>query len=167
MEKVFSTARAYLPLAKPYVPHGVALLLFALLGWANGYFQATKPVDNPLLKDTWSLPSWAPYRVGEEKAKLATLDIWDGQKSRASAMTKPAAQSATAWRLVGTVRSGKSYAAVIQLDAEGRIRRVTAGDALPNGEKVVGVRDGSLQIDNNGNAQEIKLFQSSDQQEKK
>jgi hypothetical protein len=166
MEKALGMLRTYLPLARPYLPYGAALLLFAFLGAASGYFQARKAVENPLLKETWSLPSWAPYRTGPEKAKLASLDIWDGQKNRA-AVVKPVVQSTKAWRLVGTVRSGKNYAAVVLLEAEGRVQHLAAGDVLPNGEKVVGVRQGSLQIDNGGNMQEIKLFQPSDQQKKK
>ncbi|MBY0510759.1 MAG: hypothetical protein K2P94_11500 [Rhodospirillaceae bacterium] len=140
--------------------------MFAFLGSASGYFQARKAVENPLLKETWSLPSWTPYRTGPEKAKLAAMDIWDGQKSRAAAV-KPVVQSTKVWRLVGTVRSGKNYAAVVLLEAEGRVQRVVGGDVLPNGEKVIGVRQGSLQIDSDGKMQEIKLFQSIDQQKKK
>jgi hypothetical protein len=167
MEKFLATARAYLPLARPYLPHGAALLFVAFLGWGNGYFQARKAVDNPHLKETWSLPAWRPSHIGPEKDKWTELEIWDGQKSRAAAAAAPVAQNSKAWRLVGTVRSGRTYAAVVQLNTEGKVQRFMAGDVLPNGEKVTGVSHGTLQIENNGDRQDIKLFQPDNQQEKK
>lgn len=167
MEKLLATARAYLPLARPYYPHGIALLFVALLGWGNGFFQARKAVDNPHLKETWSLPAWAPSHIGPEKDKWAALEIWDGQKARAEVAAAPVVESFKAWRLVGTVRSGKNYAAVVQLNTEGKVQRFAAGDVLPNGEKVTSVSHGMLQIESNGDHKEIKLFQPGNQQEKK
>ncbi len=164
-EHFLGLVREYLPLARPFLPHGVALLLFAVIGWTSGSFYAAKAVDNPDLKDTWSLPAWKPYRAGPEKAKFAELDIWDGQKD--GPKPKQDTGPAKSWRLVGTVRNGKNYTAVVQIATEAGIQRVKQGDLLPNGEKVIGVGNGSLRIDDNGNAQEIKLFQSDDQQEKK
>jgi hypothetical protein len=159
LENALAQLRGYLPLARPYIPHGAALLLFALLGWLNGYFQVTKSVNNPHLKDTWSLPTWAPASAGPEKEELAGLDIWDGQKSKSQ--KKNLVQDSKAWRLVGTVRTGKKYTAIVQIDG-GRIQHIALGDVLPNGEKVTGVANGTLQIDNNGTQQEIKLFQPGD-----
>jgi len=165
-EQILGLAREHLPLARPFLPHGVALVLFAVIGWTSGSLYAAKAVDNPDLKETWSLPAWKPYRAGPEKAKFAELDIWDGQKDGA-AKPKQDAGPTKSWRLVGTVRSGKNYTAVVQIASEERIQRVKQGDLLPNGEKVLDVGNGSLRIDDNGNSQEIKLFQPDDQQEKK
>jgi hypothetical protein len=135
-----------------------------LLGWANGYFQSTKAIGNPNLKDTWMLPTWAPSQAGPDKEKLAALDIWDGQKAKTQ--TKTIVQDTKAWKLVGTVRTGKNYAALLLVD-EGRVQRFSLGDVLPNGEKVVGVTHGTLKIENNGAEQEIKLFSPGNQDKDK
>lgn len=166
LENVLEKLQVYLPLVRPYFPHGAVLLVFALLGLANGLFHAAKRVDNPHLNDNWTLPSWTRYHVGPEKAKLVEMDIWDGQKSP-NVKPKETVQATKAWRFVGTVRTGKNYTAMIQLESEGRVQRIAQGDTLPNGEKVIGVNNGALQIENNGDQQEIKLFQSDKQVEKK
>lgn len=159
MERALAALRTYLPQARPYLPHAAALFLFAALGWANGYFQASRMIDNPSLKDTWSVPEWSPYRAGPERALFATLDIWDGRKPVIVA-AKSDAKPVQAWVFIGTVRTGKTYAAVILLGDSGRVQRAAPGDLLPTGEKVVAVADGSLQIDVAGDQREIKLFQS-------
>jgi hypothetical protein len=163
MNRALATLQFYLPIVRPYFPHAAVLLLFALLGWSSGYFSSTKPADNPSLKDTWSVPVWAPYRAGPEKAVFMALDIWDGKKPRSLQADKLAVTQQQAWQLVGTARTGKSYVAVIQLADGVRIQRAKAGDALPNGEKILVVERGAIQIEVGGDQRVIKLFQ----QEKK
>ena len=157
MEQVLAKVRLYLPHVQPFLPHATALFVFALLGWMNGYFQSSRAIDNPNLKDTWSVPNWTPYHTGPERALITTLDIWDGKKPQAIAAKPEPAKKA--WQFVGTTRTGKAYAAVILLGDEGRIQRVMSGDLLPNGEKILAVGNGSLQIDTGSEQREIKLFQ--------
>lgn len=154
----------YLPLARPYVPHGAALLVFALLGWMNGYFQASRTVNNPNLTETWSTPNWAPTQLGPERMLYTNLDIWDGAKRQVAAK---AAGPQLPWRFIGTVQEGDQYAAVILLNATGKIRRFTVGEALPNGEKVVAISHGALQLDVAGTPQELRLFKLENKPEKK
>lgn len=156
MAPYLAKLRLHLPQMRPFFPHAGALLFFGLLGWLNGYFHANRSVDNPNLRDTWAVPTWSPYRAGPERATLAALDMWDGKKSQK--IVKQEAQPQQTWQLVGTVRTGKTFTAIIQL-GDGRIRRSSLGDALPNGEKILDVGNGYLQIDVSGNQQEIKLFQ--------
>ena len=87
---------------------------------------------------------------------FASADVWDGAKKVAVA-AKPDAQQ-QAWQFIGTVRTGKSYAAMILLGGTGRVQRASEGDTLPNGEKIVDVGNGTLQIDASGTSREIKLF---------
>ena len=150
--------RPYLAQARPFLPHAAALFLFALLGWMNGYVQASRTIDNPNLKETWAVPDWAPTHVGPERAVFATLDIWDGKKPLTTA-ARQEAPAKKAWEFVGTVRTGRSYAAMILVGDSGRVQRALPGDVLPNGEKIIAVGNGSLQIDVSGDHQEIKLFQ--------
>ena len=157
MEQVSAKLRLYLPRVRPFLPYIGALFFFALLGWVNGYFQASKVIDNPNLKDTWSVPNWTPYHTGPERARFAMLDIWDGKKLQAAVKQDAAAKKP--WQLVGTVRTGTTYAAVVLLGSDGRVQRMAPGDDLPNGEKILAVGNGSLQIDVSGEQQEIKLFQ--------
>ena len=161
MERVQSFWRDYLPHARPFWPHAAAVLLIGFLGWANGFYQASRPVDNPNLKETWSVPAWTPYRAGPGKALFANLDIWDGAKKPTTTTVKQ--EAVQAWQFVGTVRTGKSFAAVILMGDTGRVRRATAGETLPNGEKIVDVENGLLHLDVDGTERQIKLFE----QEKK
>ncbi len=155
IQQVLAKVRLRLPDAKAYLPHAAALMIFAAIGWMNGFFQATRTIDNPNLKETWSVPNWAPAHIGPERAMLSALDIWEGGKKPLSAVKEVPKQ---AWRLIGTVQAGKSYAAVILLSDGKRVQRAAAGDVLPNGEKVLAVGHGSLQIEVSGTQQEIKLF---------
>ncbi len=157
MNQMIEKLRASLPFVKPFLPHIAALAFIALLGWANGYFQASKQVVNPDLTDNWAVPNWTPYRAGPERMIVAAMNIWDGKRA---VVAKKDETIQKTWQLVGTVRSGKTYAAIIQLSEGKRIQRAVAGDVLPNGEKVIGVENGTLQIDIAGTEQEIKLFQS-------
>jgi hypothetical protein len=150
------TLRLYLQHAKPYFPHAAALLFVGALGWLNGSFEASRSVDNPSLRETWEMPAWTPYQAGPARGTLATLDIWDGKKPQSTAKQPDVAQQG--WTLVGTVRAGKTFAAVIQ-SGDGRVQKSAAGDVLPNGEKILAVGNGYMQIDAGGNQQEIKLFQ--------
>ncbi len=159
IERMLAIYRLYLPTARPFFPHAAAVFFFGLLGWANGYFQATGAVDNPNLKETWSVPNWSPYHAGPERALFAGLDIWDGRKPTTTA-AKPEVKAQQTWAFLGTVRTGKTYAAVILLGDSGRVQRSVPGDVLPNGGIIVAVGNGSLQIDVAGDQQEIKLFQS-------
>ena len=161
MDKILTFLQFHLPRARPFLPYAGALALFALLGWLNGYFQAAKSIENPNLQEIWAVPDWTPFRAGPERQIFAALEIWDGKK--AAAATKQVVQDQQAWRLVGTVRTGKTYTAVIQLADGGRIQRAVTGDTLANGEKILAVENGLLRFDSGGNQQEIKLFQ----QEKK
>jgi len=156
IEQALTNVRLYLPQAKPFAPHAAALLFVALLGWANGYFQASKEVENPDLKDTWAVPAWAPYHAGPERTLFSQIDIWDGVKRQAAPAPASVKQ---AWQFVGTVRQGEVFAAMILIGDTGRIRRATPGDTLPNGEKIVAVEKGLLQLEVSGNQQEIKLFE--------
>ncbi len=153
----------YLPLARPYLPHAVALLVFALLGWMNGYFQASRTVSNPDLAETWSVPNWAPTQLGPERAMFTNLDIWDGAKRPAAAKVVAAQLP---WRFIGTVREGEEYAAVILINNTGKIRRFGVGDALPNGEKVISISHGALQLDVAGTPRELRLFKLENKPEK-
>lgn len=164
IQQVLANASLRLPAMRPFLPHAAALVIFALLGWMNGFFQATSTIDNPNLKETWSVPNWTPYHAGPERPMFAALDIWDGAK-RQTASVKEAPKQA--WRFIGTVQAGKSYTAVILLSDGKRVQRAVAGDALPNGEKVIAVGQGSLQFDASGTQQEIRLFKHENKQEKK
>ena len=164
IQQILEKARLYLPEARPFLPHAAALLVFAVLGWMNGLFQATRTVDNPNLKETWSVPTWTPYHTGPERIMFASLDIWDGKKPQSAAAKEAPKQD---WRFIDTVQAGKAYAAVILLSDGKRIQRATTGDTLPNGEKIVAVGHGSMQIDVSGTQQEIKLFKLENKQEKK
>lgn len=164
MERFLDMMRLYLPVARPYFPHATALLVFGVLGWLNGHLQASRPPSNPNLKENWAMPVWAPFQVGPERQTFSDLEIWDGKKAPDVKKTTVVQQ---AWQLVGTVRAGKTYTAIVQLGGEGRIMRMSTGDALPNGEKITAVGNGTLQIDTGGTQHEIRLFQSTDQQNKK
>jgi hypothetical protein len=154
MDQILAKLRLYLPLARPFWPHMTALFVFGLLGWTNGYFQASKPAANPGINDTWSIPAWTAYRAGPERLIVAGFDMWDGGKP---AVVK-AAPTQQGWQLVGTVRTGETYTAIIQLGASGRIQHATSGQTLPNGEKVIAVKNGVMQIDAGGTQQEVKTF---------
>ncbi len=160
MHEILSSARPYMPRLKPYKPHAVALLFFALLGGLSGLLQAVRQPTNPNVKETWAVPDWSVYHVGDQRQQLAELEIWDGKK----VALKVPVQVKSTWQFVGTVRKGKVFTAVIELGGETkRIQRAVAGDVLPNGEKILAVENGMLQIDANGIQQDIRLFQ----QEKK
>mgnify|MGYP006919751257 CR=1 FL=1 len=163
MARVLKTLKVCPRHVKPFFPHAAILFLFALLGWSNGYLQDVRPVDSPDLKDTWAMPDWSPYNAGPVRATLTSIDIWDGKKGLDRQLDKQSMQSDQAWRLVGTVRTGKTFAAVVQLGNGPQIQRATPGDILPNGEKILSVGNGYLQFDAGSGQQEIKLFQ----QEKK
>jgi len=156
MERIADKLRYFLPVAKPFLPHIAALAFVAVLGWMNGYFQASKQAVNPDLSDNWAVPNWTPYRAGPEGMIVAAMNIWDGKRAPVAKKEETAEKT---WQLVGTVRSGKTYTAIIQLSEGGRIQRAEPGGVLPNGEKVVAVENGVLQIDVGGTQQEIKLFQ--------
>jgi hypothetical protein len=156
MDKVSAKLRSSLPIVKPFFPHIAALTLIAVLGWMNGDFESTKAVNNPILNDSWAMPNWAPYHAGPERAIVAALNIWDGK--RPTAVKKEQVVEKT-WQLVGTVRTGTTFTAIIQFSEGGKIQRAAAGGVLPNGEKVLAVQSGLLQIDVGGNPQEIKMFQ--------
>jgi hypothetical protein len=154
--KLKSQVRLYMPHARPFLPHAGAILFIAFLGWANGYFQAVRSGENLNLKETWSIPSWAPFHAGPELQLFSTLDIWDGVKPNAVAQPQASAET---WQFVGTVRTGKTYAAVILLSGKNTVQRKYAGEVLPNGEKIISVEDGTLQLDVDGTAREVKLFE--------
>jgi len=156
MQRLIDTFRLYLPQARPYLPHIAVVLAFGFLGWLAGFFQATRTVANPNLAETWSVPVWAPFRAGPERMLFASVDIWDGAKKLATAAKPDSTQQA--WQFIGTVRTGKSYAAMIFLGSTGRVQRAAEGDTLPNGETIVAVGNGTLQIDASGTTREIKLF---------
>jgi len=155
MDQMLEKLRLYFPLAKPFLPHIGVLALIGVLGWTSGYFQAAKPAENPGINDTWSIPAWSSYRAGPERMTVAGFDVWDGRKPAAA---KPEVAPAQGWRLVGTVRTGDTYAAIIQLGDSGRIQRAISGHTLPNGEKVIAVKNGVMQIDADGTQQDIKTF---------
>jgi hypothetical protein len=160
MERILATCRRYLPQARPYVPYAGILLVFALLGGLSGILQSTKAPADTNVRESWSMPEWSRYQAGNQRQTVAEMEIWDGKKV---AQPKPEPQAQQAWQFIGTVRKGKSYAAVILLGDSGRIQRAVSGDVLPNGEKILVVENGMIQIDSNGAQREIKLFQ----QEKK
>jgi hypothetical protein len=164
LQQARARVQEYLPLVRPYLPHAAALLVFALLGWMNGYFHASRTVSNPSLKETWSVPTWTPTQLGPERTLVVNLDIWDGAKPQAAA--KPAATQLP-WRFIGTVRAGDEYAAVILMRDTGKVRRFSPGDALPNGEKIVAVGHGSLQLEVAGAPRELRLFKPENNPEKK
>jgi len=154
MERIRGALRQYLPEMRAYFPHIAVVAVFAVLGALNGVFQAVSDPADPNIRETWSVPQWAPYQAGDKRVELAKLEIWDGKKVAAA---KPAAPPQQPWRFVGTVRKGKAYAAVI-LTGEGRIQRAIEGDVLPGGEKILAVENGTLQIDANGTTQQLKTF---------
>ncbi len=156
MQRITETIRLYLPLSRPYAPHIAGVLALGVMGWLAGYFQATRAVANPNLAETWSVPIWAPFRAGPERMLFASADVWDGAKKVAT--TAKADTTVKPWQFIGTVRTGKSYAAVILIGDTGKVQRAAEGDTLPNGEKIVAVGNGVLQIDASGTPQEIKLF---------
>ncbi len=155
MQKILPHVRVLPALIRPYWPHAAVLLLFCTLGWLHGFIQTSKQVTNPNLQDSWSLPVWAPYHAGPERAVFATTDMWDGAKKTTA---KSSAQPQQSWQFVGTVRTGKTYAAVI-LAGSNAVKRMVPGDVLPNGEKILAVKNGLLRIDAAGVEQELKLFQ--------
>jgi len=157
MERILTFYRLYLPRAKPFLPHAAAVLFFGILGWGSGFFQASRRVDNPNLTENWSIPAWGPYRAGPEKGLFTSLDIWDGAKRPTVAKAQGPQE---AWRFIGTVRTGEDYMAVIAIGATGKIQRASAGDVLPNGEKIVAIDNGWLQIEAAGSQREMKLFKS-------
>ena len=116
----------------------------------------SEAVANPNLAETWSVPIWAPFRAGPGRMLFASADVWDGAKKVATAAKTEV--TVKSWQFIGTVRTGKSYAAVILIGETGKVQRAAEGDTLPNGEKIVAVGNGALQIDVSGTSQEIKLF---------
>ncbi len=156
IQQALTIFREHLPRARPYFPHAAAVLTFAVLGWLNGYFQASRAVNNPNLTETWSVPNWSPYLAGPLRTLATNIDIWDGAKRQTAAKQPTVLKQA--WLFVGTVRAGEEYAAVILMGDTGKVRRATPGDVLPNGEKIVSVGHGSMQLDVAGAQQEIKLF---------
>lgn len=164
LQQTRAKIEGYLPLVRPYWPHAAALVVFALLGWMNGFIQSSRAVSNPSLNESWTVPNWTPTQFGPQRTVVANLDIWDGAKRQTAAK---AAGPQLPWRFVGTVRAGDDFAAVILMSDTGRIRRLKPGETLPNGEKIVSVGHGSLQLEIAGAPRELRLFKPENNPEKK
>ena len=155
MQRLVDKFRFYLPLVRPYGLHIAAVLAFGVFGWLAGFFEAGRAVSNPNLTETWSVPVWTPFRAGPARALFSSIDIWDGAKKLTAAKPEVKVQP---WEFIGTVRAGKAYTAVILIGETGHVQRAAEGDTLPNGEKIVAIGNGVLQIDAAGESREIRLF---------
>lgn len=142
--------------ARQYTPHLTALGICVILGTAWGLLRINATAKLPDQADRWELPSIAPPVLTELTADQVAARFWSEQprapKKKEAEVKKPVDQ----WRFVGTVDQGTLLLAVIE--TEGKVRRLKAGDTLPDGGTIVDVSEGALAIDAQGTPQTLRLF---------
>ncbi len=135
---------------------GLVLGALALgLGLGAAFAGAPENADGPREEAVWNLPAadeLGRYNAADYSAVRAGQWWSDGNTN-----TTEAANSA--WRLAGIVRDENTWKALITLPQGGlSVTRSKAGDALPDGGRILSIDASAMQIERNGCRQTVALY---------
>jgi len=163
MERVLPTLGAFSarvngwrPALKPFYFHLTGVALVCGLGAVVAVATIFAPLPANLTQDRWGLVQWQPYRAGPLRDEMINMNLWGetvGAKVEAAAPVKVVPK----WRFVGTVTTGASRVAVVEVDAS-TTKRFGVGDVLPNGARIESVGPGEIVVAEEGANRTIKLF---------
>ena len=127
---------------------GVAVALFAYLGWQAG--EATVPPGPPLRPTAWALPALPQEDPAKDLAAINARHPWSNMlagladpKAAAAAAAAggapPGAPPPPSWRLAGIIERADGRFALIATGAPGPVKYQyrSVGETLPDGSRLV------------------------------
>lgn len=141
---------------RPYRYHLIAAGVAFGIGAVVGIIKASISPSRLAAVDSWTMPQWAPFQAEPIVQKLSGVTVFtpDASKKKAEAT----ADTAPAWRFMGTMRTGGQEVALIEVDKGQHVRRILPGDELPGGAKATAVHIGELVVTDSAGEQTLKLY---------
>lgn len=143
---------------RPYFHHIIAVGLFTVAGVLFGLIRANSATGLAPQVDKWAIPKIAPAAVVEVSRDEIASRFWTEQARASKKKAEPEiAKKVAPWSFVGTIKQGGQLVAVIATE-KNKILRLTASELLPNGEKIIEIREGQVSFERDGTPQTLKLF---------
>lgn len=146
-------------LAQQYLPQFILLGTFLTAGVGLGLIQINFSVGTSDQIEKWSLPVSLPMNPSSLSDDEISTRFWTEQPRASKKKDEPTkkAVAVVPWKFLGTVDQGKTLVAVITTD-NGKVRRLSNGDALPDGSIITQISSGVLSLERDGKASTIRLF---------
>jgi hypothetical protein len=142
---------------QPYATHMAALVCCIVAGILVGLLRINVASNVAVQPDRWVMPEVRTPQIEVLPEDMVLAGFWSEQPRAAKKAAPEAPKKPVGiWRLIGTVDHGATYQAIIE--SEGKVKRLSVGDVLPDGANVTEILEGSISFEQQGNAQTRKLF---------
>lgn len=131
----------------------LSILISSVLGWYAGSTIQLNDFKKEL-QQRWELPVQQSKNLTVFNHQLTELKIWGQQNNLIkSKLATPE------WRLVGITRVKGTLKALIEMNNELSLKRVSVGEVIYGNIKILSISDESINVDIDGKETEILLYQ--------
>jgi len=128
------------------------ILCSSLVGWYSADLNLAENA-NTSENQKWSLPKRAGNNLTSLNYQLTQLKIWGQVQNKAST------SQSQKWRLVGISNSNAQLVALIEIDNESSIKRVSTNGSITEHIKLLSIDENSIEIsDDKGKVSTILLY---------